>query len=144
MSPALLHLRGESAEAIKLLEAWLGEHAPLTEFSFQQETDEWTTVSLGSYSLESLPTEDWVSFGRQVDTLFEAYSTSLCYGEILFIQSGRLVRHLVLDELNQDIQVNIGQFNIERTKPLKSWSDVWGFVDESRWKDVVVQKIVVS
>lgn len=76
---------------------------------------------------------------KHFDIFYESYSTSLCGAEIVVFRGGQLVRHLLFDDENPDLNVNLGSLPSELANPLHRWSDVWGFVDDWAWEENVAQ-----
>lgn len=57
-------------------------------------------------------------------------------GELVVIRNGQLIRHFLhqeSDEWNDEQRLDIGTLGFETDKPLKSWGDVWVYVEDDRW-----------
>ena len=58
-------------------------------------------------------------------------------GEIVFVKTGSLSRHLLLTSEHPEENVNEGMLNAESTNGFANWVDVATFVDEALWWDEV-------
>lgn len=129
MTPNFLHLK-ESKDALEpVLREWFGR--PNLDFDSVLEDNSWITITA---DCDFLDTREWSKLGRHVDLIYESYSTSLRMGELVIIRNRELVRHFLHHESEDGNEyVNVGKLKTEATTPLKSWTDVWAFVDDCRW-----------
>lgn len=134
MDPQFLHFPGNFDAAADRLNAWYGSALDPDEVDAYPEGNGWTTISV---DCDYLDTENWLRLAQHLDVFYESYNTSTTMGEIVFCRDGKCVRHLLQDDENPDDNVNVGTLAGEQTKPLESWSDVWGFVDDAKWKQEV-------
>ena len=135
MYTARLHIHGSPDTVMRHLREWLSTPSPPA--SVEEQWNSWITIDLGGYSLEYLDAETWLRLGKQVDLLFESFSTSLCAGELLFILAGEVRRHIVIDSDNPDCQVDIGRLRYEESSPMTEWTDIWTFVEDDHWRNEV-------
>jgi len=135
MYTARLHMRCLPDAATQHLCEWL--NAPLPPVSLQRHPNSWITVHLGSYSLESVDTQEWLRLGEHVDLFFESFSTSLAAGELLIILAGQVRKHIVMDSDHPDCQINVGRLRYEESSPINNWSDIWTFVEDDHWQNEV-------
>ena len=131
MQPHFLHIKAGADQATALVESWFGNDKPNYEASIELEDNGWVTLAL---DLDFQPTEEWLVLGAQVDLLYESYSTSLLMGEIVFVSGGKLVRHLLLDAENPDENQDHGVLRGENSRRFQSWGDIWGFVEDCKWR----------
>jgi hypothetical protein len=135
MNTARLSMNCAPEIAMRRVREWVD--APLPFLSVTEHPNSWVTLDLGGYSLEYLDTEDWLRLGKHVDLFFESYSTSLCAGEILVILAGEVRRHIVIDSVHPEHQLNIGRMRYEERSPLLSWTDIWTFVEDHHWQNEI-------
>lgn len=134
MTPNFLHIRGSYDDARSALNEWLGKEIDPAEHPLDVEDNGWNTISI---DLDYQETTEWLKLASRRDFFYESYSTSLRMGEIVFCREQQLLRHLLLDEENPDQNLNVGQLPSEKSAPLESWSDIWGYVDDWKWiKDI--------
>ena len=135
MYTARLHMRCLPDVAMQHLGEWL--NGPLPPVSLQRHPNSWITVNLGSYSLESVDTQEWLRLGKHVDLFFESFSTSLAAGELLIILAGEVRKHIVIDSDLPDCQINVGRPLYEDSSPINNWGDIWTFVEDNHWQNEV-------
>ena len=134
MAPHFLHLRANSDQAIALLEDWFGGDKPHYDADLEAEDNGWVTLSI---DLDYQPIEEWLALGVRVDLLYESYSTSLLTGEIVYISSQHLLRHLALDANDPVSDVDVGMLRAEHDRRFQTWDDIWGFVEDWTWAQEV-------
>jgi hypothetical protein len=94
------------------------------------ESGPWAVFEDQTGYLSSLSADEWCKFAGQDDLVFAGYNDSVPYGQLIVIQSGRVVRDFLDDQQEPEDNVNDGQLDIEKKKPIKDWTDVALFVDE--------------
>ena len=128
MNPNHLHLACDADVALPLLRNWFDN--PDLDASGTSEDNGWMTFDL---DCDFLDTADWLKLGSNVDLIYASYCTALCMGELVVVRGNQLERHFLHhDEPGSDI-VDVGKLAFETDTPLREWSDVWRFVDDSRW-----------
>lgn len=130
MQPHLLHIKASADDATTLVQEWYGKNKPHYEDDLEIEENGWVTLPL---DLGYQPIRNWYALGMRVDFLYESYSTSLLMGEIVFMSSQILVRHLLLDRGNPTEERDHGVLRAEANQRFKTWADIWGFVDDRDW-----------
>jgi len=130
MSPNFLHIQSRYEDAEAHLASWVGRALNVDDLDLESESNGWVTLSI---DLDYVKAEDWLVLGKSFNFLYESYSTSLCMGEIVFCRDQQLIRHLLVDDENLDLCVDVGTLPTEQTNPLKEWRDVWAFVDDATW-----------
>jgi hypothetical protein len=134
MTPNFLHIESRYEDAESMLASWVGRSLKVADLCLHTEKNGWVTLSI---DLDYVKTEEWLALGQSLNFFYQSYSTSLCMGEIVFCRDQRLVRHLLIDDENPDECVDLGTLPSEALKPLKTWDDVWGFVDDWTWMENV-------
>jgi hypothetical protein len=130
MDPHFLHIRTGFDDAAVVLGKWVGRILDPDDLCIEPEENGWNTLSL---DLDYGETVEWLKLAQSFDVFYESYSTSLRMGELVFCRDGQLVRHLLIDAENPDQNVDLGRLPSEEAAPLRSWGDIWGYVDDQKW-----------
>jgi hypothetical protein len=134
MDPRFLHIRADYDDVASVLGKWVGRILNPDDLCIDPEENGWSTLSL---DLDYVETGDWLKLAQSFDVFYESYSTSLRMGELIFCRDGQLVRHLLIDAENPDQDLDLGRLPSEESTPLKSWGDIWGYVEDWKWmKDI--------
>jgi len=153
MNPSYLRLRRPLQDAMRRYDAWIGspEIAPPREVADYEAIDlalsdgewkglavyifasgPWTVFDELSGGLTTRSDEDWVRLADGGDLVYAGYNDAIGYGELVRVDSGRLVRRFLEDEQEPGADVNVGRLPEEAASPLAHWTDVAGWVDEDQ------------
>ena len=94
----------------------------------------WTVFELLGGSLTGRSVESWLELAQSDDLGYVDCNDAALYAELLVTSQGRLVRHFLQDEQDSSDDVNVGQLPEETGKPLETWSDGVGWVEEDEHK----------
>ena len=128
MNPNHLHLACKTGVALPILRQWFDN--PELDVDGTPEGNGWTTFDL---DCDFLDTSNWLELGSEVDLIYASYCTTLRMGELVVIRGKQLQRHFLHHDQPDSDNLNVGKLAFETVKPLRDWSDVWGFVEDWRW-----------
>jgi hypothetical protein len=97
---------------------------------YMYESGGWTVFEDQTGHLSSFSANEWCTFAGQDDLVFAGYNDSVPYGQVIVVQGGRVVRDFLDDQQEPEDNVNQGQLDFEKKKPMKDWTDAALFVDE--------------
>ena len=151
MSPAFLMLRRPLAEALSRYGAWIGtpELGPPREVAEDEalelalEGDQWKGLAVYVFSsgpwtvfdelsggLGGRSADEWLRLADGGDLVYAAYNDAIAYGELVQVERGRLVRHVLRDEEDPGATIDIGRLPEESRQPMTDWTDIARWVDE--------------
>lgn len=109
-------------------EEWLG----LAVFIFQ--SGPWTVIEELSGGLSLRPAESWLELAAGGDLVYAECNDSIAYAQLIVVQQGRLVRHILDDEQDSGSNVDLGRLPEEAQEPLTDWVDVTRWIEEDEMK----------
>ena len=72
---------------------------------------------------------EWVALAEGGDLVYASYNDSINFAELIVVEKGRLVRHILDNEDDPSTNVNIGRLPEEAKDPMNDWIDVTGWVE---------------
>jgi hypothetical protein len=146
MNPSYLMLRRPLEDAMARYGAWVGtpEVAPPREvrerdaIGLALDDDEqwkgmavyvfasapWTVFEELSGGLSGSPVEKWLALADGGDLIYLGFNDAIAYGELIWIEDGRVLRQFLEDEQEPGDDVNLGRLPGEATDPIEHWMDV--------------------
>ena len=109
-------------------EQWLG----LAVFIYASEP--WTVFEELSGGLAENAEDRWIELAAGGDLVYAGYNDAVSYAEILIVQQGQLVRHIIRDEADPSADTDVGRLPEETKKPFGDWIDVTAWVEEDEDK----------
>jgi len=94
----------------------------------------WTVIEELSGGLSERPVQSWLELADGGDLVYAGYNDAIPYAQLIVVERGRLVREFLQDEQDSSDDVNVGQLPEETGKPLETWSDGVGWVEEDEHK----------
>jgi hypothetical protein len=94
----------------------------------------WTVVEEVSGGLGTRPAADWLRLAEGGDLVYAACNDAIAYAELVVVETGRLVRHILQDEEDPSTNVDVGRLPEEAGQPLGDWIDVMGWVENDEEK----------
>lgn len=152
MNPSYVRIRVPIAEAMPRFSDWteLAQVAPPREVKsrdavdeacedgqwrcrvavFVYESDGWTVFEDLTGHLASFPAARWQALAAGDELVFAGYNDAIGYGQLIVIQSGRIVREFLDDQQDPRQNVNRGKLDFEARSPVTDWIGAASFVDE--------------
>ena len=94
------------------------------------ESGQWTVFDDLTGHLASFSADQWREFAGGDDFVFAGYNDAVPYGQLIVIESGRVLREFLDDQQDSQHNVNDGQLDFEIKSPIRDWVDAASFVDE--------------
>ena len=150
MNPSYLRLHRPLEDALARYHAWIGvpEVAPRREVAEGEAIDlaldddqwkglavyvfpsgTWTVFDELSGGLGGRPAADWMRLADGGDLIYASYNDAIGFGEAVYIEGGKLVRHFVQDDDDPSAKVDVGRLPEEAQEPWSDWTDLAGWVD---------------
>ncbi|EKQ57446.1 MULTISPECIES: hypothetical protein [unclassified Clostridium] len=96
---------------------------------FLYENEGWTVFEdlTGGYS--GVPSKSWLNFAQKESFVFAGYNDAICYGELIVIEDGKIIREFLEDQEREEYNKDVGELSFEKELPIESWREVADFVD---------------
>jgi hypothetical protein len=98
---------------------------------FVSALEDWTLFRDISVGYCSVPGELWLQFAGSDDLVFANYNDACCFGSLVVIEGGKLVREFLDYADDPTENVNFGDLGPD-FEPIESWVDVAGIVDDDK------------
>ena len=90
----------------------------------------WTVFEELSGGLGARTAEQWLQLADGGDLVYAGYNDAIGYGELVYVEGGKLVRRFLEDEQEPGEDTNEGRLPRKDDEPLASWIDVARWVDQ--------------
>lgn len=97
---------------------------------FVYESGDWTVFEDQTGHLASMSADRWRELAEEAELVFAGYNDAVPYGQLVVVQSGKVVREFLDDQQDPCGNVNRGKLEVERSAPITTWIDAASFVDE--------------
>jgi hypothetical protein len=125
--PRLVRERDKIDLALKD-ESWLGLAV------FMYSSGPWTVIEEVSGGLGARPAADWLRLAEGDDLVYAACNDAIAYAELVIVEKGKLVRHIMQDDEEPSMNVNVGRLPEEAAQPMGDWIDVTAWVENDEEK----------
>lgn len=124
IAPPRLVRDGEAIDLAMADDDWLG----LAVYVYA--SGPWTVFEEISGGLAAWPAENWLRLADGGDLVYAGYNDAIGYGELVYVQGGRLVRQFLHDEQDPSADADVGRLPQEEEDPIADWVDVAAWVDQ--------------
>lgn len=97
---------------------------------FMYQKEDWSVFEDLTGGFSSLPASEWLPFAKTDDLVFAGYNDAICWGELVVIADGKVLRQFSYDRDNPETNVDEGLLPSESNAPMTTWIEVASFVDD--------------